>query len=106
MSTATAHHTTLSLDRSLPDRTLLEEIAGELARIAGFVEDKANANALNKAAYHLSHGVEIILSAGDFLVPSRTCAGTVHRVSGAGCNCKAGMRGNGGNEWGADGRAR
>lgn len=83
----------LEVDCAIPDRALLAEIAAELSKIAGIVGDTANERALNKAAFYLAAGVEVLLSAGDFLIPSGSRAGLVHRISGAGCNCEAGRHG-------------
>ena len=74
-------------------RDLLADVAAELAQIAGSAGDTANKNALNKAAYHLGRGLELVeQSNGDLLIPSGTRGGIIHRVNGC-CSCEAGQQG-------------
>lgn len=81
-------------DITIPDLFLLEDIAAELARTAQIAGDRANASALNKAAYRLPGVYDVLrFSAGDLLIPSATSAGQLYRVSGAGCSCEAGIHG-------------
>ena len=78
---------------TLPSTQALAETAAELALAAQLADDRRNLNALNKAAWHLACGVQIVESAGDLLIPSATTAGQVYRVSERGCTCQAGMAG-------------
>lgn len=81
-------------DITIPDLFLLEDIAAELARTAQLAGDRANASALNKAAYRLPGVYDVLrFSAGDLLIPSATSAGHLYRVSAAGCSCEAGVHG-------------
>jgi hypothetical protein len=75
----------------LPPIAILAESAAELVSRA---DSATQAHALNKAAFYLHQGVEIIPTTGGFLVPSGTRGGVVHRVSTVhGCSCEAGANG-------------
>lgn len=79
---------------TIPATDLMLEVLGELARTAQAAGDKANANALNKAAYEVAGGLAFrVDSRGDLLIPSRSTAGTVYRVTRTGCGCEAGANG-------------
>lgn len=72
---------------SLPPIDVLASAAAELAEQAA---DASHARALNKAAYFLHTGLEIIPTVHGFLIPSGTRAGIIHRVSNVhGCDCEA-----------------
>lgn len=80
------------LNLILPPMSALNEAAAELVAVAG--EDRATANALNKAIFYLGEGVVVRPTTGGFLIPSGTRAGTIHRISTAyGCGCEAGCKG-------------
>jgi hypothetical protein len=78
----------------LPPISLLAETAAELATAAQDAGDTANMHALNKATGQLHAGTVPVVTAGGFLVESRTRGGVVHRVSNVhGCSCEAGRAG-------------
>lgn len=80
------------LNISLPPMATLNDAAAELVAAAG--DDRATANAVNKAIWYLGEGVVIRSTTGGFLIPSGTRAGTIHRISTAyGCQCEAGAKG-------------
>ena len=76
------------------DREILAERAAEIAQLraqtASEAGDRANANALNKAIWHLSTGLKVLPTTCGYLIPSGTRSGVIHRVSAAyGCSCEA-----------------
>lgn len=78
----------------LPPSDVLATAAAELAQAAHDAGDKANENALNKAAFHLHQGLTIVPTTGGFLMPSGTRSAVVHRISHVyGCNCEASSNG-------------
>lgn len=77
----------------LPSVAALQETAAELATTALRAGDRRGANALNKAAWHLTRGVEIARVGADLLIPSATTAGQVYRVGACGCSCEASANG-------------
>jgi hypothetical protein len=78
------------LNLILPPMATLNDAAAELAAAAG--DDRATANAVNKAIFYLGEGVVVRPTTGGFLIPSAT-RGIVHRVSNAyGCGCEAGTK--------------
>lgn len=78
----------------LPSLDMLGAVAAELAIAAHEAEDRANENAINKAALQLHSGCVPVPTTGGFLVESKTRSGLVHRVSNVyGCNCEAGSKG-------------
>jgi len=82
----------LSTNLILPPMATLNDAAAELVAAAG--EDRAAANAINKAIFYLGEGVVVRPTTGGFLIPSGTRAGTIHRISTAyGCGCEAGSKG-------------
>lgn len=78
---------------ALPPLEVLQAVAAELAGAAQVAGDRRNTNALNKASYHLSQGVNVERVGVDLLIPSATSAGQVYRVSALGCSCEAGQHG-------------
>jgi hypothetical protein len=76
---------------SLPPIDVLDAAAAAL--VAG-TDDAARTRAINKAIYEFHHGLQIVASAGSYLVPSFREAGVIYRVSSAGhCSCRAGETG-------------
>lgn len=76
---------------TLPPIAILAESAAELVSRA---DSATQVHALNKAAFYLHQGIEIVPTTGGFLVPSGTRGGVVHRVSTVnGCSCEAGANG-------------
>lgn len=82
--------------QTLPPLDLTRDVLCRLAQIAQTAGDTPNANALNKADHQAASGVyEAIRVAfdGSLLVPSRSTADVVYRVSEIGCSCTAGANG-------------
>lgn len=79
---------------TLPPLDQLASAAAQLCGAAHEAGDRRAENALNKAIWHLSTGLEIIPTHGGWLIPSGTRSAVVHRVSvNNGCSCEAGMAG-------------
>jgi hypothetical protein len=79
---------------AIPTIETLAATAADLAAVAHDAGDRRNENAINKAIYHLTAGLDIFPTTGGFLVPSGTRGGVVHRVSTShGCSCEAGAAG-------------
>jgi hypothetical protein len=77
---------------SLPPIAILAESAADLAEQAA---DASHARAINKAAYYLHTGLDIVPTAHGFLIPSGSRTGVVHRISNVGgCDCEAAAKGN------------
>lgn len=73
---------------TLPRFDILSDAGRALIDAAG--ENGARRRALDKALWHLAHGIEILPVAGGFLMPSGTRGGIIHRISSAGhCSCEA-----------------
>lgn len=78
----------------LPSIEKLATTAANLATVAHEAGDRKAENALNKAIWHLSTGLEVVPTTGGYLVPSGTRGGVIHRVStDHGCSCEAGIAG-------------
>lgn len=79
---------------TMPSLEALANAAKELSNAAREAGDKAGMHAVDKAIYHLTLGLEVVETAGGYLVPSGTRADVVHRVSEThGCNCEAATAG-------------
>ncbi len=86
----TSNNTTLTL----PPIEVLASAADQLATAAQTAGNTALMHAINKAAAQLHAGCAPVVTAGGFLIESRTRGGIVHRVSNLhGCSCEAGTRG-------------
>jgi hypothetical protein len=73
----------------LPPLDILDRAAADLVAVT---EDAARQRAIDKAIYEYHQGLQVVISAGAFLVPSFREAGVVYRVNSAGqCSCKAGQ---------------
>lgn len=75
----------------LPPIEVLDRAA---ASLVASTSDAARQRAIDKAVFEYHQGLQVVISAGAFLVPSFREAGVIYRVNSAGqCSCKAGQHG-------------
>lgn len=70
----------------------VQDVAEELSLAAAEAGDSRNQRALDKAAFHLAQGLQLVNAGSSWLIPSGTRGGVIHRFSERyGCTCEAGQ---------------